>query len=239
MKKTIPFFVLLFLHSAVSGQIVSPKTKNKPVRTRPIKVSHGDSVAKVYIINHAPQNMRFVQFGIELGTTFIADSAQRYYLPKKQVIHYGLNLRIGDIYKNRVYGIFGMELYAQKAYKSKPVPENVYYGSMVGMDKNYSNKNVFNLMGYMGCQVPFHLSELTSINLSSALTMGISATPNKEDEVNYFGIRLSANVERRLGSLPVIGVFGIAYDNNFLFRVDRSEATRNPNLLKIYFGIRI
>ena len=94
-------------------------------------------------------------------------------------------------------------------------------------------------MGYMGCQVPFHFSELTSVNLSSALMFGYSGTPNVEDEINYFGIRLAANVERRLGSLPVIGVFGIAYDNNFLFRADRSPATRNPNLLKLYFGIRI
>ena len=91
----------------------------------------------------------------------------------------------------------------------------------------------------MGCQVPFHFSELTSINLSSALMCGISATPNPKDEINYFGIRLATNIERRLGTLPVIGVFGIAYDNNFLFRDDRSSATRNPNLLKIYFGIRI
>ncbi len=239
MKKSITFFLFLFLYSITLGQIVTPKEKTKPVRTKPVKISAGDTVNKIYIVKHVPQNMRYVQFGIELGTAFIADSAQRYYLPKKQVIHYGLNLRIGDIYKNRVYGIFGLELYAQKAYKSKPAPEPVYYGSTLGMKTNYNNKNVINFMGYMGCQVPFHFSELTSINLSSSLMFGISATPNPEDEVNYFGIRLAANVERRLGNLPVIGVFGIAYDNNFLFRVDRSEATRNPNLLKIYFGIRI
>lgn len=236
--KNITFFVFIFLCSITFGQIVSPKSKSKPVRTRPLKVSSTDT-NKVYIIRHAPQNMRYVQFGFELGTVFIADSAQRYYLPKKQTIHYGLNLRIGDIYKNRVYGIFGFEFYAQKAYKSKPAPEYVYYGSTVGMNTGYKNKNVFNVMGYMGCQIPFHLSELTSINLSSALMMGLSGTPNVDDEVNYFGVRLAANVERRLGSLPVIGIFGIAYDNNFLFRNDRSEATRNPNLLKIYFGIRI
>ena len=239
MKKTFTFFTLIFLQSIVFGQIVSPKSKPKSFRTRPVKVASGDTTNSVFIVRHAPQNMRYVQFGIELGTAFIADSAQRYYLPKKQVIHYGLNLRIGDIYKNRIYGVFGLELYAQKAYKSKPLPEYAYYGSTVGMNNTYKNKNVFNVMGYMGCQVPFHLSELTSINLSSAAMVGISATPNVEDEVNYFGIRLSANVERRLGGLPVIGLFGISYDNNFLFRVDRSEATRNPNLLKIYFGIRI
>ncbi|WP_430403463.1 hypothetical protein [Fluviicola sp.] len=238
MKKTITLFVLTFLHALAFGQIISPKVKSKPVRTKPVKVSSSDT-NKIFIVRHAPQNMRYVQFGIEFGTAFIADSAQRYYLPKKQVIHYGLNLRIGDIYKNRVYGIFGLELYAQKSYKSKPVPEPSPTGTTVGMNKSYNNKNVINFMGYMGSQVPFHLSELTSINLSSALMFGISATPNSEDEINYFGIRLAANVERRLGSLPVIGIFGIAYDNNFLFRDDRSSATRNPNLLKIYFGIRI
>ena len=238
MNKSFTLFVLILLHSISFGQIVTPKQKSKPARTKPIRVSAGDSLNKVSIIRHAPQNMRYVQFGIELGTVFIADSAQRYYLPKKQVIHYGLNLRIGDIYKNRVYGIFGCELYAQKAYKSKPAEPSVV-GFTFGPKKTYTNKNVYNFMGYMGCQVPFHFSELTSINLSSALLLGVSATPNLEDEVNYFGIRLAANVERRLGSLPVIGVFGIAYDNNFLFRADRSEATRNPNLLKIYFGIRI
>ncbi len=168
--KNITFFVFIFLCSVTFGQIVSPKSKSRPVRTRPVRVSPNDT-NKVYIIRHAPQNMRLVQFGFELGTVFIADSAQRYYLPKKQTIHYGLNLRIGDIYKNRVYGILGFELYAQKAYKSKPAPEYVYYGSTVGMNTGYKNKNVFNVMGYMGCQVPFHLSELTSINLSSALMM--------------------------------------------------------------------
>ncbi len=236
--KNISFFVFIFLYSVTFGQIVSPKVKSKPVRTRPVKISSNDT-NKVYIVRHAPQNMRYIQFGFELGTVFVADSAQRYYLPKKQTIHYGLSMRIGDIYKNRVYGIFGFELYAQKAYKSKPVPAPSINGSTVGVNKSYNNKNVFNAMGYMGCQVPFHLSELTSINLSSALVLGISGTPNVEDEVNYFGVRLAANVERRLGSLPVIGIFGIAYDNNFLFRDDRSEATRNPNLLKLYFGIRI
>lgn len=238
MKKIIAFFVLVFLNSIVFGQIVNPKTKAKPVRKKPVRVSTSDT-NRIYIVRHAPQNMRVVQFGIELGTVFIADSAQRYYLPKKQVIHYGLNMRIGDIYKNRVYGILGFELYAQKAYKSKPVQEQPASGSYVGVNTSYNNRNVINFMGYMGCQVPFHLSELTSINLSSALMLGGSATPNIEDQVNYFGIRLGANLERRLGSLPVIGVFGISYDNNFLFRDDRSEATRNPNLLKIYFGIRI
>lgn len=237
MKKTITLFIILFLHTLVFGQIVSPKVKSKPVRTKPVKVSTNDT-NRVYIIKHAPQNMRFVQFGIELGTVFIADSAQRYYLPKKQVIHYGINLRIGDIYKNRVYGIFGLEFYAQKAYKKPPVPDPTL-STVMTQTSTYHNKNVFNFMGYMGCQVPFHLSELTSINLSSSFMLGISATPNVEDEINYFGIRLAANVERRLGSLPVIGIFGIAYDNNFLFRDDRSSATRNPNLLKIYFGIRI
>jgi hypothetical protein len=238
MKKAITFLIVTFLHTLVFGQIISPKSKSRPIRTKPVKVSTNDT-NHIYIIKHAPQNMRFIQYGIELGTVFIADSAQRYYLPKKQVIHYGLNLRIGDIYKNRVYGIFGLEFYAQKAYKSKPVPEPSLTGLTLVMNKSYNNKNVFNFMGYMGCQVPFHLSELTSINLSSALMFGISATPNVEDEINYFGIRLAANVERRLGTLPVIGIFGIAYDNNFLFRDDRSSATRNPNLLKIYFGIRI
>lgn len=237
MKKTITLFIILFLHTLAFGQIVSPKAKSRPIRTKPVKVSTNDT-NRVYIIKHAPQNMRFVQFGIELGTVFIADSAQRYYLPKKQVIHYGINLRIGDIYKNRVYGIFGLEFYAQKAYKKPPVPDPTL-STIMTQTSTYHNKNVFNVMGYMGCQVPFHLSELTSINLSSSLMCGISATPNVEDEINYFGIRLAANVERRLGSLPVIGMFGIAYDNNFLFRDDRSSATRNPNLLKIYFGIRI
>ena len=238
MNKIIAFFTLILFHFTAFGQIVSPKAKTKTVRTKPIKVHSRDTINKVYIVNRAPQNMRIIQFGMELGTVFIADSAQRYYLPKKQVIHYGLNLRIGDIYKNRVYGILGVELYAQKAYKSKPA-EPIVAGFTFGPKKIYTNKNVYNFMGYMGCQVPFHLSELTSINLSSAAMLGISATPNVEDEVSYFGIRLSANVERRLGSLPVIGIFGISYDNNFLFRADRSEATRNPNLLKIYFGIRI
>ncbi len=229
MKKTIPFFVLILMHSIAFGQIVSPKTKSKPVRTKPVRVSTSDT-NRIYIVRHAPQNMRTVQFGMELGTVFIADSAHRSYLPKKQVIHYGINLRIGDIYKNRVYGILGVECYAQK---SKPV---IGSGNSVGATYK---KNVFNLMGYMGCQVPFHLSELTSINLSSALMYGFSRTPNPKDEVNYFGVRLSANIERRFGTLPIIGVFGIDYDNNFIVRDDRSPASRNPNLLKIYFGIRI
>ncbi|MDF3028860.1 MAG: hypothetical protein K0S23_3167 [Fluviicola sp.] len=236
MKKTITLFTLIFFHTLVFGQIVSPKGKSKPVRTKPVKVSTSDS-NRIYVIRHAPQNMRFIQFGVELGTVFIADSAQRYYLPKKQVIHYGINMRIGDIYKNRVYGILGFELYAQKAYKNTPVTS--LYESAAAKSNKYNYKNVFNFMGYLGCQVPFHLSELTSVNLSSALMCGISTTPNPKDEINYFGIRLAANVERRLGTLPVIGIFGIAYDNNFLFRDDRSSATRNPNLLKIYFGIRI
>jgi hypothetical protein len=238
MKATLTFFTLLCIHSFTFGQIVTPQKKPKPVRTRPLRASASDT-GRVYIVQHAPQNMRLIQFGLELGTVFIADSAQRYYLPKKQVIHYGLNLRIGDIYKNRVYGILGVELYANKAYKSKPAPVPSANGSTVGINTGYSNKNVLNFMGYMGCQVPFHLSELTSINLSSAAMLGYSATPNVEDQINYFGIRLAASVERRLGNLPVIGVFGVAYDNNFLFRDDRSPATRNPNLLKLYFGIRI
>lgn len=236
MRKITTLFILVFLHTLSSGQIISPNEKTKPVRTKPARVSSHDT-NRVYIIKHAPQNMRFVQFGIELGTVFIADSAHRYYLPKKQVIHYGINMRIGDIYKNRVYGIFGFELYAQKAYKK--TPSALLYESAAAKSNKYNYKNVFNFMGYMGCQVPFHLSELTSVNLSSALLCGFSTTPNPEDEINYFGIRLAANVERRLGTLPVIGIFGIAYDNNFLFRDDRSSATRNPNLLKIYFGIRI
>ncbi len=236
MRKTTTLFILLFLHCIASGQIISPKEKNKAIRTKPERVSSNDT-NQVYIIKHAPQNMRFVQFGVELGTVFIADSAQRYYLPKKQVIHYGVNLRVGDLYKNRVYGILGFELYAQKAYKK--APSSSLYESAAAKSNKYNYKNVFNFMAYMGCQVPFHFSELTSINLSSALMCGISATPNPKDEINYFGIRLATNIERRLGTLPVIGVFGIAYDNNFLFRDDRSSATRNPNLLKIYFGIRI
>jgi hypothetical protein len=238
MKAKITCILITLLHTAVFGQIVSPDKKAKPVRTKPVRVSAADS-NRVYIIKHAPQNMRLVQFGMELGTVFIADSSHRYYLPKKQVIHYGVNLRVGDIYKNRVYGIAGLELYAQKAYKSKPAVEPGLNGTTVGVNQTYSNRNVFNFMGYMGCQVPFHFSELTSINLSSALMFGFSGTPNFEDEINYYGIRLAANVERRLGSLPIIGVFGIAYDNNFVFRSDRSSATRNPNLLKLYFGIRI
>lgn len=229
MKKIITFFVLILLHSIAFGQIVSPKAKTKPARTKPVRVSTSDT-NRVYIIRHAPENMRIVQFGMELGTVFIADSAHRSYLPKKQVIHYGINLRIGDIYKNRVYGILGTELYAQK---SKPVT-----GSGTSVGATYK-KNIFNLMGYMGCQVPFHLSELTSINLSCALLYGFSSTPNPVDEVNYFGVRLNATVERRFGTLPIIGVFGINYDNNFIVRDDRSPASRNPNLLKIYFGIRI
>lgn len=245
MKKLISLFAFIFLYSITFGQIVTPKTKTKSSRTRPVKVSSSDSINKVYIVKHAPQNMRAVQFGMEIGTVFIADSAQRYYLPKKQVIHYGLNVRIGDIYKNRVYGIFGLELFAQKANQSPPPTVSIVQTSSYGLTSisknpsNYNNKNVFNFMGYMGCQVPFHLSELTSINMSSALMIGWSGTPNSEDEINYFGIRLAASIERRLGSLPVIGIFGIAYDNSFLFRDDRSEATRNPNLLKMYFGIRI
>jgi hypothetical protein len=239
MKKLITLFILIFLYTLSFGQVVTPNKKTKPVRTKPVKVDVNDT-NRVYVIRHAPQNMRTVQFGIELGTVFIADSAQRYYLPKKQVIHYGINLRIGDIYKNRVYGILGAEFYVQKAYKSAPViPPSSEFPTTKVTPTPYHNKNVFNIMGYAGCQVPFHLSELTSINLSSALMCGISATPNAEDEINYFGIRLAANVERRLGTLPVIGIFGIAYDNNFLFRNDRSPATRNPNLLKLYFGIRI
>ncbi|MNK02270.1 hypothetical protein D3C87_200910 [compost metagenome] len=229
MKQTFTLFALILLHCVASGQIVSPHAKSKPVRTRPNRISTNDT-NRIYVVRHAPENMRIVQFGMELGTVFIADSAHRSYLPKKQVIHYGANLRIGDIYKNRVYGIMGVELYAQK---SKPVT-----GSGISVGSTYK-KNIFNLMGYMGCQVPFHLSELTSINLSSAFIYGFSSTPNPEDEVNYFGVRLGANIERRLGTLPIIGVFGINYDNNFIVRDDRSPATRNPNLLKMYFGIRI
>lgn len=229
MKKTITFFALIILHTITYAQIITPNEKTKPVRRKPVKVYASDT-NRVYIIRHAPENMRTVQFGMELGTVFIADSAHRSYLPKKQVIHYGINLRIGDIYRNRVYGIMGAELYAQK---SKPVTGS---GNSVGATHK---KNIFNLMTYMGCQVPFHLSELTSINLSCALMYGFSSTPNQKDEVNYFGVRLGANVERRFGTLPVIGVFGINYDNNFVVRDDRSPASRNPNLLKIYFGIRI
>lgn len=229
MKKTCTLLSLILLHSLVYGQLVNPNTKSKPVRSRPMKVVANDT-NRIYVIRHAPENMRIVQFGMELGTTFIADSAHRSYLHKKQVIHYGLNLRVGDIYKNRVYGIVGAEMYAQKG---KPVT-----GSGISVGTTHK-KSVFNVMGYMGCQVPFHLSELTSIHLSTALMYGYSSTPNPKDQLNYYGVRLSADVERRLGTLPVIAVFGIHYDNNFVVREDRSPANRNPNLLKIYFGLRI
>lgn len=230
--------LFLFLQTVAFGQIVTPKGKTRPVRTKPLRISTNDT-NRVYVIKHAPQNMRFVQYAVEVGCTFIADSAQRYYLPKKQVIHYGFNLRIGDIYKNRVYGIFGLEFYSQKAYKVVPGLEPQSSGKTSGVNNTYNNRNVFNFMGHMGCQVPFHLSELTSINLSSSLMFGISGTPNDSDHLSFFGVRLAANVERRLGTLPVIAYFGAAYDNNFLFRRDYSPATRNPNLLKLYFGIRI
>lgn len=238
MSKITTLFLFFFLQTIAFGQIVTPQGKTRPVRTKPLRISTNDT-NRVYVIKHAPQNMRFIQYAVEVGCTFIADSAQRYYLPKKQVIHYGFNIRIGDIYKNRVYGIFGLEFYAQKAHKSKPAPPPSVNGSTVGINSSYNNRNVFNFMGYMGCQVPFHLSELTSINLSSSLMFGISGTPNYSDNFSFFGIRLAANVERRLGTLPIIGYFGAAYDNNFLFRRDQSSATRNPNLLKLYFGIRI
>ncbi len=238
MLNRTTFLLFLFLQTVAFGQIVTPKGKTRPVRTKPLRISTNDT-NRVYVIKHAPQNMRFIQYAVEVGCTFIADSAQRYYLPKKQVIHYGFNLRIGDIYKNRVYGIFGLEFYSLKAHKSKPAPLPNINGSPVGTHASYNNKNVFNFMGHMGCQVPFHLSELTSINLSSSLMFGIAGTPNYDDNVSFFGVRLAANVERRLGTLPVIAYFGAAYDNNFLFRRDYSPATRNPNLLKLYFGIRI
>ncbi|WP_300665781.1 hypothetical protein [Fluviicola sp.] len=238
MSKITTLFLLIFLQTAAFGQIVTPKGKNRPVRTKPLRIATNDT-NRVYVIKHAPQNMRFVQYAVEVGCTFIADSAQRYYLPKKQVIHYGFNIRVGDIYKNRVYGIFGLEFYAQRAYKGEPGVKPESSGKTTGVNNTYNSRNVFNFMGHMGCQVPFHLSELTSINLSSSLMFGISGTPNYSDEINFFGIRLAANIERRLGTLPVIAYFGVAYDNNFLFRRDHSPATRNPNLLKLYFGIRI
>lgn len=238
MSKITTLFLFFFLQTIAFGQIVTPQGKTRPVRTKPLRISTNDT-NRVYIIKHAPQNMRFVQFGVEIGCAFIADSAQRYYLPKKQVINYGINLRVGDIYKNRVYGICGVELYSQKPHKGEPGVKPESSGKTTGVNNTYNSRNVFNFMGYMGCQVPFHLSELTSINLSSSLMFGISGTPNYSDNFSFFGIRLAANVERRLGTLPIIGYFGAAYDNNFLFRRDQSSATRNPNLLKLYFGIRI
>lgn len=169
------------------------------------------------------KNMRVVQFGLEVGTQFVKDSMQLARLGKNNLFHYGLNLQIGDMEAQRIYTLIGCDFYAGNGYKKTS-------------DSNQNAGLVWGVSGNLGVRVPIPLSKLTALHFGPSLLVGRHGVA--KSNVNTYGIRLAASLEKRLGVIPCIGYLGIAYDNNLLYRRDKGLVKRDLNQLRVYFGIR-
>lgn len=195
------------------NQIVHPEKQPKTT----------SDTARIAYLRTPVKNMRVVQFGIETGTQFVRDSAQLSRLGKNNLFHYGLNLQIGDLGAQQIYTLIGCDFYVSNGYQKTS-------------DSNQFKEAVWGVSGNFGVRVPIPLSKLTAIHFGPSLLVGRHGVA--KSNVNTFGIRLAASLERRLGTVPCIGYLGIAYDNNLLYRRDKSLVNRDLNQLRVYFGLR-
>ncbi len=207
--------ILTLLCSSVSfSQIIQVE---KPSRY------YQSDTSRIAYLRTPVKNMRVVQFGVEIGSQFIADSAQLSRLSKHNVIHYGVNIQIGDFEARNIFTLIGCDFYAMNSYQKIN-------------DTSQIKGSIWGVTGNFGLRVPLAISKLTTLNFGPSLLLGRHGVV--KSNVNTFGIRLAASIERRIGTFPCVGYLGIAYDNNGLYRRDKGLEKRNLDQLRIYFGMR-
>lgn len=212
MKRLL--IITILSSNSLFGQIISPENQRKV---------HNEDSSRIAYLHTPVKNMRVVQFGIEFGTQFINDSAQLSRLSKKNLIHYGLNLQIGDNEARNIFTLIGCDFYASSSYQKIN-------------DTSQIKGTIWGLTGNFGFRIPLSISKLTTINFGPSFLIGRHGVANSN--VNTYGLRLAASVEKRIGTFQCIGYLGVAYDNNGLYKRDKGLEKRNLDQLRIYFGLR-
>lgn len=204
----------LLICKCAFSQMISPSSSQKSDHTDSSHTANSITTIK---------NIRIVQFGLETGTQFIYDSVQSSHLGNKNLIHYGLNLQIGDMETPTVFTLIGCDFYVSNGYKKNE-------------DTSQIKNIIWGITGNLGVRIPISLSKSTTINFGPSLLLGRHGVANSN--VNAYGIRLATTFEKRLGVFPCIAYMGVAYDNTAIYKRYKGFDKRNLDQLRIYFGIR-